>query len=272
MAIPQRPRPDLEELRQFYVGKDVRTVPKPAVVLDSAKIRRHCQSMLDAVKALGVDFRAHVKTHKTEQIARLQVGDKTQDANFIVSTVSEIEHLLPTLKALQQDSRHTNVLYGVPLLSSQVSRLANLNRELGPGSISVMIDHPSHIESLMRLYQLSKLPVGVFLKIDTGYHRAGLPVSFLDKDGLLDKLNQLEDENKARLVGIYSHSSLSYQDSSADQAMNNLAAEIEGCIEAFNAHEKLHFSRREMVISVGASPQVTSVENLTTGFYSPSSN
>ena len=53
-----------KELCQFYCGKDVSQVPKPAVVLDVAKARRHCASMLRAVKALGVDFRAHVKTHK----------------------------------------------------------------------------------------------------------------------------------------------------------------------------------------------------------------
>ena len=53
-----------KELCQFYCGKDVSQVPKPAVVLDVAKARRHCASMLRAVKTLGVDFRAHVKTHK----------------------------------------------------------------------------------------------------------------------------------------------------------------------------------------------------------------
>lgn len=69
MPIPQRLTPSIETLREFYVGKDVNTVPKPAVVLDAAKVRRHCQSMLDAVDALGVEFRAHVKTHKVGCIA-----------------------------------------------------------------------------------------------------------------------------------------------------------------------------------------------------------
>lgn len=64
MAIPQRQTPPIEELRQFYVGKNIHHVPKPAVILDKARIARHCQSMLDSVDALGLDFRAHVKTHK----------------------------------------------------------------------------------------------------------------------------------------------------------------------------------------------------------------
>ena len=64
MIIPQRLVSNIEDLRKFYVGKDINNVPQPAVVLDRAKMRRHCQSLLKAVESLRVDFRAHVKTHK----------------------------------------------------------------------------------------------------------------------------------------------------------------------------------------------------------------
>lgn len=64
MAIPQRQPPPIKELRQFYVGKSIHDVPKPAFILDRARVNRHCQSMLNAVEALGLGFRAHVKTHK----------------------------------------------------------------------------------------------------------------------------------------------------------------------------------------------------------------
>lgn len=63
-GIPKRPLPDQKVLRDFYVGKHISQVPKPAAVLDVAKIRRHCSSMLETVKELGVGFRPHVKTHK----------------------------------------------------------------------------------------------------------------------------------------------------------------------------------------------------------------
>lgn len=67
MTLPQRLAPPLDELRQFYLGSDIHHVPKPAVILDVARVRRHCRSMLEAVDALGVGFRAHVKTHKASQ-------------------------------------------------------------------------------------------------------------------------------------------------------------------------------------------------------------
>jgi hypothetical protein len=74
MAIPQRQTPPIEELRRFYVGKNVNDVPKPAVILDKARIGRHCQTMLDSVDALGLGFRAHVKTHKVSLMSALTVS------------------------------------------------------------------------------------------------------------------------------------------------------------------------------------------------------
>ncbi|KAK1715190.1 hypothetical protein BDP67DRAFT_399477 [Colletotrichum lupini] len=265
MAIPQRIAPSVETLREFYVGKDVRDVPKPAVVLDAAKVRTHCRSMLEAVDDLGVGFRFHVKTHKTREVTMLQAGEKATKINCIVSTVAEIEHLLPTFKEYKDSSRHVNVLYGVPLLGSQIERLATLSQELGKDGLTVLVDHPSQLDSISRLHDLSGLPVGVYLKVDTGYHRAGLPATALNKGGLLEQLMQLDAQGKVTLVGLYSHSSLSYKDDTADQAMHNLAGEIEGCLEALHANESLLAANasREITISVGASPQVTAIENLT---------
>ncbi|WZH48530.1 D-serine dehydratase [Fusarium acuminatum] len=264
MAIPQRQTPPIAELREFYVGKSIHDVPKPAVVLDKARIERHCQSMLTAVKTLSVGFRAHVKTHKTIEATRLQIGEEKGDVKLIVSTLAEIEHLLPLLKEYRDSGRRLDILYGLPLPRSQISRLAALGSELGEGSISVLIDHPSQLDSVKDFSDHAKFPARVFLKVDTGYHRAGLPPSSLNKNGLIEALAQLESQGDAELLGLYSHSSLSYKDSTAEQAMENLEGEIQGCIEAVNAQSHLFSKNKELIISVGASPQVTAVENLTT--------
>ncbi|TDZ15831.1 D-serine dehydratase [Colletotrichum orbiculare MAFF 240422] len=262
MSLPQRLAPSTEELRQFYVGKDINNVPKPAVVLDVVKVRRHCQSMLDAVKALDVGFRAHVKTHKTTQLARLQVGEESAQVKLVVSTVAELQHLLPLLKEFKDNGRDVNVLYGIPLPPSQASRVADLARELGPGSITFMIDHPVQLEAARRFSAEAGFPAGIYLKVDTGYHRAGLPPAGLNKNDLLGKVMRLESEGKAVLVGLYSHSSLSYADNTAKQAMDNLADEIRGCVDALRSNAR-HFPKdKELTISVGASPQVAAVQNI----------
>ncbi|KAF4534769.1 uncharacterized protein LTHEOB_2744 [Lasiodiplodia theobromae] len=276
MSIPQRLSPPIEELRQFYVGKDINDVPKPAAILDVAIARRHCQSMLDATRALGVGFRAHVKTHKTTQLALLQAGgtssttsSTSEPAHFIASTLPEIQHLVPALHSLRAAGRHpVTILYGIPLPPSHVPRLAALARSLGPGTVAVMLDHPSQLASLALFAQLAGFPAGVYVKVDTGYHRAGLPPGGLNKGGLVERVVGMEaaaaGKGEAELWGVYAHSSLSYKDEGPGAAMDNLAGEIEGCLEALRENAGVLGKRgkeKEVVISVGASPQVTSIEN-----------
>lgn len=180
-----------------------------------------------------------------------------------MSTLAEIDHLLPLFKEYQAAGRHVDILYGIPLPPSQIPRLAALGSVLGRGSISFMIDHPSQLGSVKKFSQQTKFPARVYLKVDTGYHRAGLAPTSLNKDGLIEAVAQLEVQGEAELIGLYSHSSLSYKDSTPDQAMANLEGEIQGCLEAVHVQSHLFPEGKEITISVGASPQVTAIENLT---------
>lgn len=161
-----------------------------------------------------------------------------------------------------ESGRSVNILYGIPLPPSQVDRLAAIARQLGKGTISVMIDHTSQLSHVARFTEQASFPAGVYLKVDTGYHRAGLPPSGLNKDDLVSKLMNLDNQGTINFIGLYSHSSLSYNDSTAEQAMANLKGELSGCLDALEENARLFSSDREITISIGASPQVTSIENL----------
>lgn len=65
--------PSKAALQLQYVGKDLRDIPTPAAVLDLAPIRRNCKAMFESTKALGLGFRAHVKTHKVSQCVYLSI-------------------------------------------------------------------------------------------------------------------------------------------------------------------------------------------------------
>ena len=53
-----------QDLQKVFVGKSIKDVPTPAVVLDISKVKRNCDDMLQAVHGLGFGWRAHIKTHK----------------------------------------------------------------------------------------------------------------------------------------------------------------------------------------------------------------
>lgn len=58
------PNPSEAAVKLQYMGRSIVDVQAPAAIIDVAVVRRNCKLMLEAVDKLGVDFRAHVKTHK----------------------------------------------------------------------------------------------------------------------------------------------------------------------------------------------------------------
>ncbi|KAJ5082655.1 hypothetical protein N7532_011698 [Penicillium argentinense] len=263
-ALPSQP-----ELLQRWAGEDIADLPKPAAVIDRAIVRRNCERMNRTIKTLGVEFRAHVKTHKTLEIAKLQLDKENQTPKFIASTLLEIETLIGLLAGLKRAGRSPNILYGIPLVPSHVPRLAELAAAIGEDSVAVMIDHPDQIQFLQNFSAKAKFPACVFVKVDTGYHRAGLPPASLNKNGLLEKLAEAEQAGHAKFLGLYSHSSLSYNANTAEEAMRYLIGEIQGCKIALNRWLPLLPKDRELIISVGATPQAMSSHNLVQGSSSP---
>lgn len=139
--------------------------------------------------------------------------------------------------------------------------MARLAQKLGPGVISALVDHPAQLDHINTFFEITHFPLGIFIKIDTGYHRAGLPATALNKGGLLERLMKLQNAGHATFLGLYSHNSLSYNNSTPKEAMYNLAAEIDGCIEALQTNKERLPKTSELTISVGASPQVVSIQN-----------
>lgn len=58
--FPPSPKDELSG----YIGKSINDVHTPAAVINVAAVRRNCQRMLEACKALNLGWRAHIKTHK----------------------------------------------------------------------------------------------------------------------------------------------------------------------------------------------------------------
>jgi D-serine deaminase-like pyridoxal phosphate-dependent protein len=63
-GVENYPNASPEELKRQYVGRMLQDIDGPAAILDVAAARKNCELMLNAADALGVLFRAHVKTHK----------------------------------------------------------------------------------------------------------------------------------------------------------------------------------------------------------------
>ncbi|KAH8680083.1 putative serine dehydratase domain-containing protein [Tricladium varicosporioides] len=250
-----------EELQNLYVGRSLKDVATPAAVLDISKLKSNCNRMLEAVDSLNFGWRAHIKTHKTIELTRLQVGSGIGPVNIIVSTIIEAEHVLPLLLEYKNSGRAVNLLYSFPITPAAVPRLSLISKSLGPNGLSLMIDHPDQLQSVVTLYKECSTAPCIFLKIDMGDHRAGVVPRTAACSELIASLLALQTAGTAYFLGLYSHAGHSYASSSRSTALDYLRQEFESLlITATSVHSLI--PSHPLILSVGATPTTTSVRNL----------
>ncbi|OAK99794.1 hypothetical protein IQ06DRAFT_222350 [Phaeosphaeriaceae sp. SRC1lsM3a] len=255
--IENYPLSHKKSLTAQYVGQRLQDLPTPALVLDRSKLKKNTAAMLQVCQKLDVGFRAHVKSHKTLELSMLQVGE-TGPANFIVSTVIEAENLSPFVVECQKKGRETSILYGVPVPQSAIPRLINLAKQLSPGSINVIIDNIDAFTRLEATLKGTFVKIGVFIKIDTGYHRAGIITSSPKFTPLVQAVTS--SSSGPFFQGFYSHYGHSYAGNSQDDAAMGLIEEFLGLEAACAALPSSYI--RKPILTVGATPTATAAQNM----------
>ena len=150
-----------------------------------------------------------------------------------------------------------------------VPRLIALANGLSPESIHVIIDNE---DAFAKFYSTltahpdfdAKKKIGVFVKIDTGYHRAGITTSS-PKFGPLVNAILVKDGSKGGegavvLKGFYSHFGHSYAGSSEDDAAAGLIDELLGLEQATQAVPES--ARKDLILRIGATPTATAAQNM----------
>ncbi|CAK1359417.1 D-serine dehydratase [Cercospora beticola] len=270
MATPTSflyPTPSAAALKLQFVGKEIKDIQAPAAILDVAVIRRNCKLMLDTAEKLNVGFRAHVKTHKTTELSQYQVGHTSPSIKLVASTISEVESLSPWLLESVQLGKHISILYGLPISPSAIPRLAGVTRILGPGTVGIFVDHPDHVNLIEQVSEdIWPGQVPVWVTIDVGYHREGVPAG---SKQLADLAQALKGAKKAVLAGVYTHMGHSYSASSPEDALQFMSQEIlgleEGATSFLNSVGRDVESSSKVVLSLGATPTATAIQNLTEG-------
>lgn len=157
----------------------------------------------------------------------------------------------------------------MPVPQGAVARLVLLANSLAPDSISVIIDN---VGAFTMFYEAltahpgfgAEKKIGVFVKIDTGYHRAGITTSSAKFAPLvaavLAKDSAKGGDGATVLKGFYSHFGHSYAGSSEDDAAAGLIDELLGLEQATRAVPES--TRKGLVLSIGATPTATAAQNM----------
>jgi D-serine deaminase-like pyridoxal phosphate-dependent protein len=201
--------------------KTLQDLETPAFIINRHAFVKNCSRALEVASKGGMGLRPHIKTHKTLEGAWLQAGgyskvdmSRYNVSGFVASTLPEVELLIQG--ATLYGGPFSDILYGVPISQTKLVRLDALREKLPKGGkINIMIDHeqqvvmvenfagktaPAHKKQKLACPPETKV-WSVFLKLDTGYHRAGITC---DERGVQLAL-QILDSPLLELSGVYSH-------------------------------------------------------------------
>ena len=156
------------------------------------------------------------------------------------------------------------MLYGFPVAPSLFERLAYLARTLGEGSISLLVDNSAHIGLLQKFKDVAGFGPYIMFKVDAGYHRAGIPPNEDELGELAKEAVEAEKQGLCKIHGVYSHSGHSYSGESPEDGMRYLLEEIQVLVKGAEIVRK-HLQpkeERKLIVSIGASPSATAVQNL----------
>ena len=213
---------------------DLRT---PAALVDIAALERNAARMGATAARLGVRLRPHVKTHKTLEAARIQV--RGQFGGITVSTLAEA--------AFFAAGGFSDITYAVPVAPAKVGEAAEIASRLG--RLNLLVDHTDAAAAVEACARARGLRLSLFLKVDCGYHRAGVDP---ERTESVVFAARLAGSPHLDFRGILTHAGQSYHARSSDE-IRPIAAH-EGAVMAAFAGRLRAAGVRVEEVSVGSTP------------------
>ena len=139
---------------------DLRRLEKPVFVIDPVKSRRNLASMAARAAASGVAFRPHVKTHQSAAVAEW----------YRPFGIERLAASSLDMAAYFQAAGWRDILMAVPINVHQVPQIDLL---AGTDRLGVLVESEAAAAALAG--GITR-PLDVWIEIDAGYHRTGIPV------------------------------------------------------------------------------------------------
>ena len=134
----------------------------PALIVDIDKLKHNIADMAAFAASQGIQLRPHAKTHKTPEIAALQL--EAGAVGLTVAKLSEAEVFI--------EAGCPEILVAYPLVgASKHRRLIELCQR---GDITTVVDHPDIAAGLSRSMSANGLELPVMVEVDTGLTRCGV--------------------------------------------------------------------------------------------------
>jgi D-serine deaminase-like pyridoxal phosphate-dependent protein len=215
-------------------------LPTPALLLDLDVLEANLARMAARATELGVALRPHLKTHKCVQIAERQRA--LGASGVTVSTLYEAQ--------VFADHGFDDITWAFPVILNRLEEARRLAQRV---TLRLVLDSPEALTAL----KSARYPFHVWLKVDCGYHRAGVdPNSTL----AVDLAHEMHETPTLSFDGILSHSGHAYR-ARGTTALQKVGEEERRVMTNFANHLRalgIDVSR----VSVGSTPTMSAVQQL----------
>jgi D-serine deaminase-like pyridoxal phosphate-dependent protein len=171
-------------------------IETPALLLHLDVVERNLDHMAERARRLGVALRPHAKTHKCVNLARLQLARGA--VGLTVATLPEAEAFIK--------AGITDLTWALPI---DRGHIPHAKRLASRATLRVVTD------DLETARALAQSRLHVWLKVDCGYHRAGVDP---ESSYAMEVARELAREEGLTFDGILSHSGHAYKATNAAQA------------------------------------------------------
>jgi len=180
----------------------VTEIPTPAVLVDAAKLKRNLERMQAGVNAHGKRLRPHAKTHKSPEIARMQITHGA--VGICCAKLGEAE--------VFADAGTTDIRLPYPLNPVNADRVFALSDRV---ALSFIVDDVGVAGQWSALAKGAGRTLDVLIKVDVGFHRCGIDPN---ANGAADAVRHVSSLPGLRFRGLLSHAGHGYGAASDEEA------------------------------------------------------
>ncbi len=212
------------------------SIKVPTLLIDRQKVRDNINKMAEKARYSGNIFRPHFKTHQSAGVARI-----FRNAGIRQITVSSVS-MATKFAALGWN----DITIAFLLNLRETEEIIQLTKGI---RLNILLDNQFVARKLRELCHYS---IGVFLKIDTGYHRTGL---LPEQSGELESvLKVIETSGNLHFKGFLTHAGHSY---SAKSTMEVLKIMTDAKDKLFALKQKYKSRFPDIITSYGDTPSCT---------------
>ena len=174
------------------------SISRPTLILDRTRVLRNIEKMAARAAQGRVEFRPHFKTHQS-----IEIGSWFRGRGVEAITVSSV-----TMARYFAESGWKDITIAFPVNIREIPEMKEL---AGKTDLKVLLDSEAAATALANALDT---PVQVWIKIDTGYGRAGLPWD--ETDQIASLIRTIARTPRLSFHGILTHEGRTYAESSAE--------------------------------------------------------